>query len=79
MHCEHITNCVDCDLQVCSYCVEDCSGCQKERCKECYKKHQTCCNDCLENICPKEVELVEAEDDTMIQVCPKCKMVDEQL
>ena len=70
--CDHITNCNKCKDQVCSYCVEDCSGCQLEWCKGCYKEHQECCSDCLDMICPKEVEVYDN-----FAVCPTCNMKNE--
>ena len=65
MNCEHITTCRKCSKTICSYCVEDCSGCQTESCKECYVKHQVKCNECEEYLCPKEVIGV---------LCPVCDM-----
>ncbi len=73
MPCNHITNCNKCKEQVCSYCVEDCSGCQIEWCKECYQEHQVPCMECLTMICPNEIELVESLDDS-ISICPRCNM-----
>lgn len=79
MKCEHITKCNVCNKEVCSYCVEDCSGCQLEWCKDCYLAHQECCFECLTMVCPDEVVVLAAvgqdPDDLIIpQVCPKCDM-----
>lgn len=82
--CDHITHCNKCNALVCSYCCEDCSGCQVEWCKECYKEHQVCCYDCLEMICPVEQERIftgqEPIEGTIIEipVCPKCNMKNDQ-
>ena len=80
--CEHITKCLDCAIEICSFCVEDCSGCQEERCKECYLKHQTWCDDCMEMVCPKEIVMLDAIGETtdqvlVPQVCPICDMKNE--
>ena len=72
--CDHITNCNKCGNEVCSYCVEDCSGCQLEWCKKCYIEHQKSCSDCLEQICPKEVETIGSLNEGLIPVCPRCNM-----
>ena len=52
---DHITNCSKCDMTICSYCVEDCSGCGNETCFNCYQKHQTACFNCDVRLCPEEV------------------------
>ena len=79
MPCNHITNCNECKEQVCSYCVDDCSGCQLEWCKECYLRHQEGCMECLAMLCPDEIEMLEAEgedpnDLVVIQICPRCNI-----
>ena len=63
--CEHITNCSKCDKTICSYCVEDCSGCQTETCKNCYKDHQSICIICKDKLCPTEL---------VGELCPVCDM-----
>lgn len=74
MPCDHITNCNKCDLQVCSYCVEDCSGCQLEWCKDCYKEHQAFCCECLNELCPQEIEIIQDIEGIVRPICPKCNM-----
>ena len=72
--CEHITTCNKCGTEICSYCVEDCSGCQLEWCKDCYKEHQTVCCDCLIELCPQEIEVIQDIENIVRSICPKCNM-----
>ena len=65
MHCEHIAKCEKCDKEICSYCVEDCSGCQLETCKECYDKHLAICKRCSTMLCKTEI---------IGDICPICDM-----
>ena len=55
MNCDHITKCNDCNMTICSYCCEDCSGCGKELCKIHYKKHQARCSICDRSLCKTEM------------------------
>ena len=72
--CEHITNCQKCEKTICSYCVEDCSGCQLQGCVDCYKQHQRECYSCKELLCPSEIVL---KDDKF--TCPVCDMKNGRL
>jgi len=64
-------------MTLCSYCVEDCSGCQKPFCSEDYKNHQVACNKCLEMLCKNEIEVVTSEEDDNINICPICNLEQE--
>lgn len=66
--CNHITECSKCEKTICSYCIEDCSGCGIEACKDCYNQHQIKCQDCSESLCPTEI--------MSNQKCPVCDMKD---
>lgn len=68
--CEHITRCSKCEKIICSYCIEDCSGCGIEACKECYSEHQSKCNICNSELCPTEL--------MANKMCAVCDMKDEQ-
>lgn len=66
--CEHITSCQKCEGLICSYCVEDCSGCQLEACKDCYDKHLISCQQCQIKLCKSEM---------LGNICPTCDMKNE--
>ncbi len=67
MNCEHITDCLICEDLICSYCVEDCSGCSNNFCNPCYECHQVTCKDCETKLCPLEIKG---------EICPICEMKD---
>ncbi len=52
-------------MTICSYCVEDCSGCRIETCEKCYKAHQVKCKTCQIPLCPTEL---------IKEFCPVCDM-----
>ena len=52
-NCEHITQCVKCESNICSYCVEDCDGCGIGACDPCYVAHMKHCPVCKSLVCPK--------------------------
>ncbi len=57
--------CNDCKKIICSYCIEDCSGCHTETCEKCYKAHQVKCKECDKSLC--KTELIK-------ELCPICDM-----
>ncbi len=65
--CDHITICTGCSDMICSYCVEDCSGCGTESCNDCYVKHQIPCTQCNVLLCPEEAKQPSG-------VCAVCEM-----
>lgn len=73
-NCEHITGCGVCSKTICSYCIEDCSGCQNEFCKNCYDDHQIPCDECLSMLCHTEVIHIRTIEDEQLGVCPVCNM-----
>ena len=63
-NCEHIQACTDCNKNLCSYCLEDCDGCDKEACENCYTKHLIKCRKCDMLLCPNNL---------IGDLCPVCK------
>ncbi len=61
--------CEDCPKLICKHCIEDCSGCNKELCEECYNKHINSCEDCHAPMCPVQVT---------VKLCPLCEMLHEK-
>ncbi len=72
--CEHIAGCDVCSKVICSYCIEDCSGCQQSFCKECYEDHQIPCYECLIMLCHTEGIIISMVDGEKITTCPICNM-----
>jgi len=57
--------CSVCNSILCTYCIEDCSGCGMEACSKCYMGHQISCVSCTKRLCPEEV--------TKEKLCPYCE------
>ena len=77
--CEHIADCDICSKIICSYCIEDCSGCQHEFCVECYEDHQIPCCECLNMLCHEEVINISTIDNEKLTICPICNMRNGEL
>ena len=61
--CEHIQPCTECEMYICSYCIEDCDGCVIEACEKCYTKHMIKCKTCETLLCPTNL---------IGEQCPSC-------
>lgn len=64
-NCEHIQPCTECGMSLCSYCIEDCDGCEMEACEKCYTNHMKQCKTCEALLCPKVL---------IGEQCPSCEI-----